>query len=63
MITEKISKYLKDNGIQRKYIAEKIKMPINVLSMTLNGKRRMQLEEFIAIVKVLNLDPNYFLDN
>lgn len=63
MIVEKISTYLKTNGITQSFLAEKIGMKKNTLSMTLNGKRELKAEEFLQILLVLNIDPNLFLNN
>lgn len=62
-IYQKISKYIVDNGIKQKFIAEKTGIPENVLSMMLNGKRRIEADEFIEIILALNVDANFFINS
>ena len=61
-VYEVIDAYLKENGIKQKFIAEKTGIPENTLSTTLQGKRKMDADEFIKIVLALNLDANYFMN-
>ena len=62
-IYQKISKYIVDNGIKQKFIADKTGIPENVLSMMLNGKRRIEADEFIEIIIALNVDANFFINS
>lgn len=62
-IFEKVSKYISNNGIKQRYISEKTGIPENILSMILNGKRKMEADEFINIVIAIGVDPNYFINN
>lgn len=62
-IYQKISKYISENGIKQKYISEKSGIAENVLSMILNGKRKLDADEFIEIILVLGVDANYFINN
>ena len=60
--TEKqIKKYLKQNGISQSHIAKAIKMPEPILSMALNEKRKLTLEEYASICGALKVDTNKFL--
>lgn len=61
-VYEKLSKYIDNNGIKQKFISEKTGIPENVLSTILNGKRKLDVEEFVDIVLALNLDANYFIN-
>ncbi len=40
MVGLKIKEYLDENGIKYSYLSEKTGMPMNILSPTLNGKRK-----------------------
>lgn len=62
-IYQKISKYITENGIKQKYISEKSGIPENVLSMILNGKRKLDADEFVEIILVLGVDANYFINS
>ena len=44
MIGLKVKKYLDENGIKYSYLSEKAGIPMNMLSPTLNGKRKMSAE-------------------
>jgi transcriptional regulator with XRE-family HTH domain len=61
-IYQKISNYLSENGIKQKYISERTGIPENTLSMILNGKRKMDADEFVEIVISLGTDANKFIN-
>lgn len=56
----KVKKYLDENGIKYSYLSEKAGIPMNMLSPTLNGKRRMSVEEYFTICEVLGLPAETF---
>lgn len=60
MVGLKIKKYLDINGIKYSFVAEKIKMPMNMFSPLLNGKRKMTAEEYLLICEAIGVDANYF---
>lgn len=60
-VYEKIKTYIEENGIKQNYLSEKTGIPENTLSIILNGKRRLSADEFVSIILVLGVDPNYFL--
>ncbi len=61
-VYEKVSKYISENGIKQKFISDKTGIPENVLSMMLNGKRKIGADEFVEIILALNVDANYFIN-
>jgi len=61
-VYEVVNGYLEENGIKQKFVSEKTGIPENTLSTILNGKRKMDADEFIKIVFALNVDANYFID-
>lgn len=62
MSTEKkIKEYLKENGISQIHISKLSKIPEPVLSMTLNEKRKMTLEEYALICGALKVNTDKFL--
>lgn len=63
MIGLKVKKYLDENGIKYSYLSEKTGMPMNILSPTLNGKRKMSAEEYFTICKVLDVPAETFSPN
>ena len=61
-VYEKLRDYIDSHGIKREYISEKSGIPSNVLSYILNGKRKLNVEEFILILGVLNIDANTIIN-
>lgn len=60
LIGIKVKEYLDENGIKYSYLSEKIGMPMNTLSLLLNGKRKMSVEEYFTICEALELPVNTF---
>ena len=58
---ERIKMYMDDNGIKQNYVADKSGIPENTLSMIFTGKRKLYADEFVAIIFVLGIDPNYII--
>ena len=56
----KVKKYLDENGIKYSYLSEKAGIPMNMFSPTLNGKRKMSVEEYFTICGVLGLSAETF---
>lgn len=55
-IYERLNKYIKDNGIKQSFISEKTDIPVNTLSMILNGKIKLDADRLEDILLALNLD-------
>lgn len=60
-IYQKVAKYIDENGIKQKFISDKTGIPENTISMILNGKRKMDADEFVEIILSLGVDANYFI--
>ena len=45
MVGLKIKEYLDEKGIKYSYLSKKSGIPMNLLSPTLNGKRKLSVEE------------------
>lgn len=56
----RIKRYLDKNGIKYSFVSEKTGIPMNILSPTLSGKRKMSAEEFILICKALGVSTDTF---
>lgn len=56
-----IKKYLRSNGITQAHIAKATGIPEPVLSMTLNGKRKLNLDEYAMICGALRVNTDFFL--
>lgn len=57
---EIIKAHIADNGIKQNFVAEKAGMPPELLRRSLEGRRKLQADEFIAICSVLSLDLDDF---
>lgn len=57
-IFERLNKYIKDNGIKQSFISEKTDIPVNTLSMILNGKVKLDADRLEDILIALNLNAN-----
>lgn len=62
-VGKRIKMYLVENGITQNYISEQAKIALPKLNASLNGKRKLQVEEFKRIINALNVDANTFLKN
>lgn len=63
MIVESISKYLSDNKIKQKDLAAKIGMSKQTICLTLAGKRKLMVDEYVKICDELKLNYSYFFAN
>lgn len=53
--------YLTEKGISQTWVSEQAKIALPKLNASLNDKRKLDVEEFSSIIKVLNEDANRFL--
>lgn len=60
-VYERLSNYIKDNGIKQSYISEKTGIPENTLSMILNGKSRLDADKLEDILIALNIEPSVII--
>lgn len=56
-----IKKYLEERGIRIIFVAKKSGLTPNKLSKSLNGERKLSLEEYEYICGALDVDTNTFL--
>lgn len=56
-----IKEYLEEKGISQTFVSKKTGIPLPKLNLTLNGKRRLTLEEYTLICGVLEVNTDYFL--
>lgn len=54
--------YLTEKGISQTWVSEQAKIALPKLNASLNDKRKLDVEEFASIIKVLNEDANSFLN-
>lgn len=58
MVNESIRAAVVDSGLKQRFIAEAIGMSEPTLSAVLSGKRKVDVDEFFRLCKVLNKSPN-----
>lgn len=56
-----IKAYLEENGISQAYVSRETHINPVKLNMTLNGNRKLSLEEYALICGVLKVNTDYFL--
>lgn len=58
-----IKEYLNNTGRMQKYVSEKAGINPQHLTQSLNGKRKLSVEEYVAICKALDVGPETFLSD
>lgn len=62
MVGQRIKTYLIENGIKQSFLADKTDIPQTVLSLMLNGSRRIDVTQYYKICLALNVDMTKFLE-
>lgn len=60
-LAENINVYLIEQGIKKKYVAEKSGISENAFNLALNGKRRLLADEYVRICQTLNVPFSQFV--
>lgn len=60
MVGLKVKEYLDQRGVKYSYLSRMTGIPMNLLSLTLNGKRKMSVEEYFVICKALRVPADTF---
>lgn len=58
----RIKEYLTNNGISMTFVSRKTGIPLSKLSLSLNGKRKMSLEEYNSICSAVSVGVDRFLE-
>lgn len=58
MVNERISAAVKDSGLKQKFIADEIGISESSFSSILAGKRRVDVDEFFSLCRVLKKKPD-----
>ena len=61
-IHERVRGYILEQSISQKQIAENMHVSEAKLSLMLNGKRRMTVDDYISICKAISVSPNRFIN-
>ena len=60
MIADAIAKYIKENGIKQSFLCKQTGLTRHCVSQSLNGKRRLSIEEYEKICSALEVSCEYF---
>lgn len=58
-----VRSYIDRRGVSRKIVAANMGITESKLSLILNGKRRMTIEDYNDVCKAMAVDPRFFYDN
>lgn len=59
-VHEVIKKNITDRGIKQKFVADQIGIPPELFRRSIEGKRKIPADEFVAICNVLSLQMSDF---
>lgn len=57
-----IKEYIAETGRSQSYVSKKSGIPPSQLNLSLNGKRKLSIDEYECICKALNVPASTFLD-
>ena len=60
MVASRLKDLIDEKGVTYTFISEKTGIPIDALSRSFRGKRRLPADEMIAICKAINVDLRDF---
>lgn len=63
MIWENIRDYVTEKKLSQKQIAENMDITEPRLSLMLNGKRKMTVDDYLSLCKAIAVPPTKFLNN
>lgn len=61
-ITNAIAKYLDEREIKQTFLVKKTTLTRDAVSNVLNGKRKLEVEEYAEICKALDVSFDFFYD-
>ena len=61
-ISARMKAYVDENGISQKFIAENMGESETWVSMRLNGKRKMTVDDYVRTCKAIAVPPTKFLE-
>lgn len=60
-IRERVKAYVSEKGISQKLIAENMGTTESRVSLMLNGKRKMTVDEYVNLCRAIAVSPTRFL--
>lgn len=62
-LQQNIRQYLKETGRTQSYLCRKTGISPSAMSLSLGGKRHLQISEYLALCKALHVPPQFFFDD
>lgn len=62
MLAKNIGEYLKEHGIKKSRLADRLDITATTLTRIINGYEEMQADMFINICMILNVPPETFVN-
>lgn len=62
MLAKNVGEYLKEHGIKKSWLANRLDVPVTTLTRIINGYEEMQADMFINICMILNVSPETFVN-
>ena len=60
MVVQKIREEIMKRGMTLTHLSKETAIPLDALSKTFLGKRRLQADELVKICKAMNIDLDFF---
>ena len=61
-VAQRMKKMIEDRGVTYRFISEKTGIPVDALSKSFLGKRKLPADEMISICKAVGIDLDDFSD-
>lgn len=62
LLYQNINRYLEEQGIKKKHLAEKAQITENALNLVLKGKRRLLADEYVRVCLALGVPFDKFIN-
>ena len=60
LMHQRVKRYIEERNLSQKLIAANMKIPESKLSLILNGKRRMTVDDYESICRAMAVEPARF---
>ena len=62
MLANRISEYMKCNGIKQAWLARELDVPVTTFNGIMNGRSALKADMFVQICNILKVPPETFLE-
>lgn len=60
-VAESMKQYIDDAGLKQKVIAQRANMREDTVSIMLNNKRKMTIDEYVVLCRAIGVSPTKFI--